>query len=581
MISASTPPAWVHSRLALFVIALLGSLLTESGPRTGTLLVTALYGTTALWVAVTTLSFRGGAPIPVIRVAVILDVLLVGLLMLATGATHGVLPLSQYGLVAMATLASGLYAGLAAAVLASLFYLLAFVMGPGATLSHGMATLLPVVPRDLLYFFFAWLAHPHAAGEADHTPSLPHHRDSKLEEAHRQSRDAIQKQQEFETMLREKERRLKLLMAISLKLSTLRKPEDVLKDLVAKARAELNCTTSFVMLLGDHGDLRVHCSRGIELERTERLMDCRVGEGLFGQVAATGFPLRVCEKDGDPRLYAIKSGGGHFPESPQFRNLLLVPLKSSQDPVPFGVLGVGNVLVGDRFGEEEEQFLTTLANSGAISLRNIQLYEELERSYYEVIQALAQAIEAKDPYTHGHVGRVRGHAVDLARALKLPEHEIELIAKGAVLHDVGKISTPNEILNKPGALTPQERKIMDAHVTSAIHILKDIKSLPKDVFEYILFHHERYDGRGYPYQLKGEDIPLGAQIISVVDAFDAMTSDRPYRKGFPREKALELLGNASGTQFNPRVLEAFLGLFNRRLPTSQKAPLPTLNMRTK
>ena len=572
MIVPSTPQPWIMARLGLFMVTLLGCFLTEGAPRPTTLPVLALLAGTAAWAVISSLFLRRGATLAVVRTSVIVDTLLVAGVMMLQGATQGTLPLSLYGFVALSSMAGGLYTGLSSAVLAALLYLLTFVMGPGATLTHGLATLLPVIPRDLLYFLFAWLPGPLDQGDGNPAGTATHARDSKLEEAHRRSRDAIQKQHEFETMLREKERRLRLLMAISLNLSTLRKPDEVLKELVAKARAEMNCTTSFVMLLDADNMLRVHSHRGIELEQTEREMACKMGEGLFGQVAATGTPLRVSDKDGDARLFAIKTGGGHFPDVPQFRNLLLVPLKSSQDPVAFGVLGVGNLLVGDHFGDEEEQFLTTLGNSAAISLRNIQLYEELERSYYEVIHALAQAIEAKDPYTHGHVGRVRTFAVDLARAMRLPEDEIELISKGAVLHDVGKISTPNEILNKPGALTPQERKIMDAHVTSAIHILKDIKSLPKDVFEYILFHHERYDGKGYPYQLRGDDIPMGAQIISVADAFDAMTSDRPYRKGFSKEKALDLLASAAGTQFNPRVLEAFLALFNRKMPRSPARP---------
>jgi HD-GYP domain-containing protein (c-di-GMP phosphodiesterase class II) len=139
---------------------------------------------------------------------------------------------------------------------------------------------------------------------------------------------------------------------------------------------------------------------------------------------------------------------------------------------------------------------------------------------------------------------------------------------------VGKISIPDKVLMKPGALSEEEFEIMKSHVENALHILKDIRSLPPRVFEMVLYHHERYDGGGYPHGLKGEEIPLGAQIIGLADTFDAMTSDRPYRKGFSADEALNRMEEATGTQFNPRLLKAFFGLFEFRA----KKPL-TLNLR--
>lgn len=245
--------------------------------------------------------------------------------------------------------------------------------------------------------------------------------------------------------------------------------------------------------------------------------------------------------------------------------MLAVPLADSTGRPPFGILVVANNASGE-YSAADEEFLLLLASEAAISISNIRLYGELELSYHEVIQALAQAIEAKDPYTHGHVGRVETIAVQLAKALNLPSNTVVQIAKAAILHDVGKISVPDSILMKPGSLTPEEAAVMKTHVTIAPHILKDIHSLSKEVIDMIIHHHERFDGKGYPDGLAAENIPVGAHIIAIADSFDAMTSDRPYRKGFSREEALKRMEENAGIQFDPRLLSVFLALCQRQGP---------------
>lgn len=214
-----------------------------------------------------------------------------------------------------------------------------------------------------------------------------------------------------------------------------------------------------------------------------------------------------------------------------------------------------------KFTDEQMDAAEILASEAAIFVGIHRLYDELELSYSEIIQALAQAIEAKDPYTHGHVERVKSYAVKLGNALNLSKLELDHISKAALLHDVGKIYIPDSILLKPGALSEDEQATMKAHTTAAAELLKDIHSLSSEVLEMVVHHHERYDGKGYPDSLSGDLISRGARIIAIADAFDAMTSDRPYRSGFALNDALDRLKQAKRSQFDPEYVDAFVRLF--------------------
>ena len=164
------------------------------------------------------------------------------------------------------------------------------------------------------------------------------------------------------------------------------------------------------------------------------------------------------------------------------------------------------------------------------------------------------AIDAKDQVTHGHISRVQVYAVGLAKALGVDdEPTLKGIEAGALLHDTGKIAVPEHILNKPGKLTAQEYERMKTHVTIGADILSGIE-FPYPVIPYVRHHHENWDGTGYPDGLDGEAIPLGARILSVVDCFDALTSDRPYRRALSTDAALDILRERSGTMYDPAVV---------------------------
>jgi len=182
---------------------------------------------------------------------------------------------------------------------------------------------------------------------------------------------------------------------------------------------------------------------------------------------------------------------------------------------------------------------------------------QMQRLHLATVEALATAIDAKDQTTHEHVRRVQIYAAGLARIFGLSEAEIEALGAGALLHDVGKLAVPDHILNKPGKLTPAEFEKMKIHTTVGSQILERV-GFPYPVVPIVRYHHERWDGKGYPEGLQGEQIPMTARILSVVDCFDAVREDRPYRCGLTREQACHLLINGSGKHFDPQVVETFL-----------------------
>jgi putative nucleotidyltransferase with HDIG domain len=190
-----------------------------------------------------------------------------------------------------------------------------------------------------------------------------------------------------------------------------------------------------------------------------------------------------------------------------------------------------------------------------------QAMEDLEHSYDITLEALGDALDLKDSETEGHSKRVTAYTIALARAMGISPAEIKVIARGAFLHDIGKMAIPDDILRKPAALTPQEQGIMREHCTRGFNILRKIPFL-SEAAEIVFAHQEHYDGSGYPSELKGGEIPIGARIFAVADTLDAITSDRPYRRANSFDAARQEILRCSGTQFDPSVVEVFLKIPN-------------------
>lgn len=211
-----------------------------------------------------------------------------------------------------------------------------------------------------------------------------------------------------------------------------------------------------------------------------------------------------------------------------------------------------------------EEFLESLAMQTAIAIDNLQLFDELQHSNMELVQAYdatiegwSRAMDLRDKETEEHTLRVTEMAVDIARIMGVSEEDIVHIRRGALLHDIGKMGVPDEILRKPGALTPEEWQIMKQHPVFAYEMIAPVDYL-KPALDIPYCHHEKWDGTGYPRGLKGEEIPLAGRIFAVIDVWDALSSDRPYRKAWPQEKVLAYIKEQAGTHFDPEIVNIFL-----------------------
>jgi putative nucleotidyltransferase with HDIG domain len=187
--------------------------------------------------------------------------------------------------------------------------------------------------------------------------------------------------------------------------------------------------------------------------------------------------------------------------------------------------------------------------------------QDLERSYDITLEAMGDALDLRDEETEGHSRRVTAYTIALAQAMGLESEELRIIARGAFLHDIGKIATPDNILLKPGRLNEEEMAIMKQHCARGYEMVRKIPFL-REAAEIVYAHQERFDGTGYPRGLRGEDIPLGARIFAIADSLDAMTSDRPYRKGTTFAAATEEIVQCAGKQFDPQIVEVFLAMPN-------------------
>jgi HD-GYP domain-containing protein (c-di-GMP phosphodiesterase class II) len=207
--------------------------------------------------------------------------------------------------------------------------------------------------------------------------------------------------------------------------------------------------------------------------------------------------------------------------------------------------------------------LTSLSYQVGPAIENARMYETMRETFYGVSMALAEALEKRDYYTGGHTNRVSSYCMAIGSQLNLGEKEMESLWLASILHDVGKIGVEDRVLQKPGQLDTEEFALMSRHSEYGSEILSHIKS-HRAVIPGVRGHHEKYDGNGYPDQLKGSQIPLVARIISVADAFDAMTSDRPYRKALSHKQAFAELVRCKESQFDPDVVDAFLATVKQR-----------------
>jgi len=253
--------------------------------------------------------------------------------------------------------------------------------------------------------------------------------------------------------------------------------------------------------------------------------------------------------------------GGESIVRQRIRSVMCAPMRTTDTIL--GVLYVDSQMARE-FSEAELELLAAVGNQAGIALHRARLMEEVEKLFFDVMKAIASLIDAKDGYTHKHSERVAQFGVRLARHLGFDADSRAVVELSGLLHDVGKIGVPDAILNKPGKLTDEEFKQMRLHPVHGARILSQIQSdRVVNILPGVKYHHERWDGKGYPDGLKGEEIPLLGRVLGVADFLDALTSDRSYRKGLKLEEALNMVKDLEGQAFDPAVVKAAVELHEK------------------
>jgi len=317
--------------------------------------------------------------------------------------------------------------------------------------------------------------------------------------------------------------------------------KDLFDMLVALSGKVTSCDEAHFCLLGHEiGEPAIITSFFRKRDKASAAIGPRETE-IIEKVKKDGVPLIVKENNGRPSIIAV-------------------PLKIRDNT--FGILL--NLIRGhdQRFYEKDLYLLNFLAEKSSSLVENLALYENLHENLFSTLYAFVETIEARDPYTKQHSARVTDYAVKIAEIAGCAQEEIETLNISGNLHDIGKIGIPDNILLKPGRLTDHEFEIIKRHPSIGGNILGHFEMWSREQ-EVVKYHHERWDGKGYPDGLKGEEIPFLSRIISVADVYDALTSDRSYRKKLPEQTAAGMIRENSGLQFDPKIVEAFLEIYEQ------------------
>jgi HD-GYP domain-containing protein (c-di-GMP phosphodiesterase class II) len=351
--------------------------------------------------------------------------------------------------------------------------------------------------------------------------------------------------------LKKSKDRLSILYQISRSISSTLELDNILKIILDFSVKISGANRGSVMLLDEKKNI-FFIKAGYNLsEKIIREVTFAKDENTIGWVVKNKKPLYIKDLEQDKRF--LKKEVIDY----KLKQLLTIPIIIEGE-----VKGVINLESNTSFTTDIINLLKSFSEQAAVAINNARLYHKIQDSYFEIVKALAQAIEAKDPYTHGHSERVMEYAVQIAQKLGLPEEEMETLRYAAILHDIGKIGVRGIVLNNPNGLTNEEFDEIKKHPLIGEGIIQPIELL-QPIRPLIRHHHEWYNGKGYPDGLSGENIPLGARILVVADAYDAMISDRPYRKALTKETVIKELKRGSGTQFEPKLVEVFLEILKQ------------------
>ena len=320
----------------------------------------------------------------------------------------------------------------------------------------------------------------------------------------------------------------------------------VLASVAKAAEAQIG-----VLALEDNGRLAVSAATGSDPETAQRLA-LELGGEICQDVFTSGKSFMH---------FTDKSEAASGPLDP--RAVLCVPLMLRNQPI--GVIFLANYVAGKPFSDDHKRVATELGAQASVAIDNARLFRERELVVLESLKAMAQLVDAKDRYTAGHSSRVTEYSLVIAREMNYAPGDDgawKRLEQGGLLHDIGKINVPDAILGKPGKLTDEEFDILKRHPVVGYEVLKNLHMLT-DELVIVRSHHERFDGKGYPDRKKGDELPIIAWIVAAADAFDAMTSDRPYRRGMSIDVALGEISKGRGTHFHPAVADAVLEAYEK------------------
>jgi putative nucleotidyltransferase with HDIG domain len=330
--------------------------------------------------------------------------------------------------------------------------------------------------------------------------------------------------------------------------------EEVMDSLIRLMQAE----RGFLMLKDSSGKLSIQTARGMS-EGSAHEEAFSGSTTIIRTVIESGKPILTTNAQNDPRFEMQYSVAAL-----QLRSILCAPLKLKDDLI--GVIYVDHRGIPDVFHESDMNLISAFADQAAMAIDNARLFEdlkaankELEIAYEATLQGWVRALDLRDKETEGHTQRVTTLSVKLAQFMGVDKNDLIHVQRGALLHDIGKMAIPDAILLKPEGLSEEERALIRQHPIFAYEMLKPIQFLHR-ALDIPYCHHEKWDGSGYPRGLKELQIPFSARIFAIVDVWDALTSDRVYRKALPAEEVRAHLRQQAGRHFDPRVAEGFLDL---------------------
>lgn len=364
---------------------------------------------------------------------------------------------------------------------------------------------------------------------------------------------AIQNTQLFERQNRSSNRQ-KLLDQISRHLHQTLDLDELIPRIFIEVNKAIHAEAQSIWLVDEEaGLIKCRFARGATADALKGVTVPLDAPSIVGTSVSKQESIIIKDAQNDPRRARSVDEKTGFVT----RSLMTVPLVLEDKSI--GAIQAVNKKDGQLFNQDDLDLFRSIADSAALAVNNAQLVADLQNSYDLTLDALSAALDTRDRETEGHSRRVVEYTARLAAQIGLDKETIKSIRRGALIHDIGKIGVPDAVLNKPDSLNPEERKIIERHPQTGYYMLADIPYLQEEI-KIVVCHHEKWNGTGYPFGLRGEQIALGARLFSIADTFDALTSDRPYRQGRPYEAARKIIEEESGKQFDPQAVDAFLAI---------------------